>query len=126
MTYTLLAHVQFLLLHQTSWLGQTMVSVCCFFGCSLIILTQFINIVFFLFSSCRRIVSRFGQFSRKVSRCFFFFHAKFSSITLHVVSSPITLFQEQNVFLRQGPNITVFINTKYITFGKYKPAVRFF
>ena len=52
-----------------------MVSICCFFGCSLIILTQFINIVFAFFLPLEELYRVFDRSPERLVIAFFLFHA---------------------------------------------------
>lgn len=52
-----------------------MVSICCFFGCSLIILTQFINIVFAFFPPLEELYRVFDRSPERLVVAFFLFHA---------------------------------------------------
>ena len=52
-----------------------MVSVCCFFGCSLIILTQFINIVFAFFPLLEELYRVLDSSPERLAVAFFLFHA---------------------------------------------------
>ena len=59
-----------------------MVSVCCFFGCSLIILTQFINIVFAFFPPLEELYRVLDCSSERLAVAFFLFHATEFSICI--------------------------------------------
>ena len=59
-----------------------MVSVCCFFGCSLIILTQFINIVFAFFPPPEEMYRVLDSSPERLAVAFFLFHAAEFSICI--------------------------------------------
>ena len=59
-----------------------MVSVCCFFGCSLILFTQFINIVFAFFPPLEELYRVLDSSPERLAVAFFLFHAAEFSICI--------------------------------------------